>query len=141
MMKFVPTLAAAAVLAASAAFTAPASAAPLSGAPTIKNAAPSAVTTVQWRGRGGRGGFRGGWRGGWRGGRSWGPGPFFAGALLGGALFAPYYYDPYYYPYYPRRVYVRPYGDDVSYCMARFRSYDPASGTYLGYDGRRHPCP
>ncbi|MGH6739994.1 MAG: BA14K family protein, partial [Bradyrhizobium sp.] len=23
----------------------------------------------------------------------------------------------------------------------RYRSYDPASGTYLGYDGLRHPCP
>ena len=28
-----------------------------------------------------------------------------------------------------------------SYCAQRYRSYDPASGTYLGYDGRRHPCP
>lgn len=28
-----------------------------------------------------------------------------------------------------------------SYCAARFRSYDPESGTYMGYDGRRHPCP
>jgi hypothetical protein len=26
-------------------------------------------------------------------------------------------------------------------CAARFRSYDPASGTYLGIDGMRHPCP
>jgi hypothetical protein len=26
-------------------------------------------------------------------------------------------------------------------CAARFRSYDPASGTYLGFDGRRRPCP
>ena len=25
-------------------------------------------------------------------------------------------------------------------CVARFRSYDLASGTYLGSDGRRHPC-
>jgi len=31
--------------------------------------------------------------------------------------------------------------DDVTYCQQRFRSYDPATGTYLGYDGRRHPCP
>lgn len=31
--------------------------------------------------------------------------------------------------------------DAVSYCMQRFRSYDPRSGTYLGYDGLRHPCP
>ncbi|MGE0563119.1 MAG: BA14K family protein [Pseudolabrys sp.] len=29
----------------------------------------------------------------------------------------------------------------VEYCSRRFRSYDPYSGTYLGYDGRRHPCP
>ena len=32
-------------------------------------------------------------------------------------------------------------GDAVAYCKQRFRSYDPASGTYLGYDGQRHPCP
>jgi len=25
--------------------------------------------------------------------------------------------------------------------MSRFKSYDPGSGTYLGYDGLRHPCP
>ena len=31
--------------------------------------------------------------------------------------------------------------DAVSYCSQRYRSYDPASGTYLGYDGDRHPCP
>lgn len=29
----------------------------------------------------------------------------------------------------------------VAYCAQRYRSYDPASGTYLGYDGRRHRCP
>ena len=28
-----------------------------------------------------------------------------------------------------------------AYCMRRFRSYDPGTGTYLGYDGVRHPCP
>jgi hypothetical protein len=32
-------------------------------------------------------------------------------------------------------------GGDESYCRQRFRSYDPASGTYLGYDGLRHSCP
>jgi hypothetical protein len=32
-------------------------------------------------------------------------------------------------------------GNAVAYCEQRFRSYDPASGTYLGYDGYRHPCP
>jgi hypothetical protein len=29
----------------------------------------------------------------------------------------------------------------VDYCAQRYRSYDPASGTYLGFDGIRHPCP
>jgi len=32
-------------------------------------------------------------------------------------------------------------GGDVAYCMQTYRSYDPQSGTYLGYDGNRHPCP
>src|SRR5712671_6411026 len=32
-----------------------------------------------------------------------------------------------------------PVGDDaVAYCMQTYQSYDPASGTYLGYDGLRH---
>ncbi|WP_341874514.1 BA14K family protein [Methylobacterium nodulans] len=31
--------------------------------------------------------------------------------------------------------------DPVAACAQRFKSYDPKSGTYLGYDGRRHPCP
>ncbi|WP_245454266.1 BA14K family protein [Aquabacter cavernae] len=34
-----------------------------------------------------------------------------------------------------------PGGNAVAYCMQRFRSYNPATGTYLGYDGRRHACP
>jgi hypothetical protein len=29
---------------------------------------------------------------------------------------------------------------DDGYCAQRYRSYDPASGTYTGYDGRRHSC-
>ena len=28
----------------------------------------------------------------------------------------------------------------TSSCAGRYRSYDPASGTFLGYDGARHPC-
>ena len=32
-------------------------------------------------------------------------------------------------------------GGSVAYCQQTYRSYDPASGTYLGYDGMRHPCP
>ena len=29
----------------------------------------------------------------------------------------------------------------VDCCIHRYRSYDPNSMTYLGYDGRRHSCP
>ena len=31
--------------------------------------------------------------------------------------------------------------DAVAYCAQRFRSYNPATGTYTGYDGLQHPCP
>jgi len=65
------------------------------------------------------------------------------GAIVGGALAAPYYYgQPYYYPpaAYGPDYYPAP-GADPSYCASRYRSYDPATGTYLGYDGVRHPCP
>jgi BA14K-like protein len=34
---------------------------------------------------------------------------------------------------------MAPQGD--SDCAQRYRSYDPASGTFMGYDGQRHPCP
>ena len=37
----------------------------------------------------------------------------------------------------PRVVYQRA----TSSCALRYRSYDAASGTFLGYDGRRHLCP
>lgn len=97
------------------------------------------VQNVQWRGRG--------WRGGGRG-IGWGIGAgILGGAIIGGALSAPYYYNrPYYnYPaptyYAPPPAYAYSDGGAVDYCMRRFRSYDPASGTYLGYDGFRHPCP
>jgi len=29
----------------------------------------------------------------------------------------------------------------VSYCMQRYRSYDPNSQTYIGRGGMRYPCP
>ncbi|MGP8100374.1 MAG: BA14K family protein [Candidatus Cybelea sp.] len=29
----------------------------------------------------------------------------------------------------------------MAYCEQTYRSYDPGSGTYLGYDGFRHTCP
>jgi hypothetical protein len=98
----------------------------------------------------------GGWHGGgWHHGGGWGGAAagFAAGALIGGALGAaasgPYYgygYGPGYYGYdygyAPGPVVVEgSSGGAEAYCEQRFRSYDPASGTYLGYDGLRHPCP
>lgn len=32
------------------------------------------------------------------------------------------------------------YARGAEYCARRYRSYDPATGTFLGYDGRRHLC-
>lgn len=60
--------------------------------------------------------------------------------------FGPSYYDyGYYDDYYPyddgAYAYVEPGVDSSAYCAQRFRSYDPSTGTYLGYDGLRHPCP
>lgn len=97
---------------------------------------------------GGHWGHHGGYwgHGGWGGAAI---GGFAAGALLGSALAAPgYYYGPSYYyddpGYYyvpDAEVYAGPDQGAASYCAQRYRSYDPASGTYLGYDGARHPCP
>ena len=28
-----------------------------------------------------------------------------------------------------------------AYCEQKYKSFDPESGTYLGNDGQRHPCP
>jgi hypothetical protein len=41
----------------------------------------------------------------------------------------------------PRYVYEYEGIRDAAYCHQRFRSYDLASGTYMGYDGMRHSCP
>lgn len=30
---------------------------------------------------------------------------------------------------------------DTEWCATRFRSYDPATGTYMGFDGVPHACP
>jgi opacity protein-like surface antigen len=91
--------------------------------------------------------------GGWHGGHGWGWGAgagFAAGSLLGGAIAANqgYYYGPgvygYGYDYGPDYAYeAAPVyeGGGSAYCAQRYRSYDPASGTFLGYDGLRHPCP
>lgn len=100
-----------------------------------------------WHG-GGRPGGGGGWHGGYRHrhGGFW-PGVG-TGLIIGGAIGAPYgYYDNYGPGYYDDDYYdapavtVAPDGDSVAYCRSRFKSYDVRTGTYLGYDGLRHPCP
>jgi hypothetical protein len=65
-----------------------------------------------------------------------------------GPSYGGYGYDPGYQAYQEYPGYNVGYADysaagaqDAAYCAQRFRSYDPASGTYLGYDGQRHPCP
>ena len=110
----------------------PASAAPVpSGAALLKSAAASDVVDVRWRGRRGAGVAAG----------------LATGLLLGGIIASqPYYYDGpgYYYGppvYYGPPIYAAPYPPDwEAYCFSRYRSFDPISGTYLGYDGRRHYC-
>jgi hypothetical protein len=98
--------------------------------------------------------FNGGGGGGYRrGGGGFIPGAV-AGAVIGGAIatqgygyyggpgyYAPGYYDDQYYD--DGAVAVAPGGGDdaVAYCMQTYRSYDPQSGTYMGIDGYRHPCP
>jgi hypothetical protein len=110
-------------------------------------------------GGGGGGGARfsgGGYRGGY-GNRGGGGGAvvpgLIAGAVIGGALASGGYGGPGYYAagpgYYddqyddgPVAVAPQVGGDDsAGYCMQTYRSYDPRSGTYLGNDGYRHPCP
>lgn len=117
-----------------------ASASPAMDRLAFKNSSSSVIEPVQWRGWG------------------WGPavaGGLVAGALVGSALAAPYYYGagPYY-PYYPGPYYApapagyyapgygpAQGGDAADYCLQRYRSYNPRTGTYLGTDGYSHPCP
>ena len=55
--------------------------------------------------------------------------------------YAPGYYDDQYYDDSAAVAVAPEGGDDVAYCIQRFRSYDVQSGTYLGNDGLRHACP
>ena len=93
--------------------------------------------------RGGRYGYNRGGYGNRRGGFGVGAGlaGLAAGAVIGGAIAsqaAPAYGYDYQDAYAPAPEQV---GDSGSYCAQRYKSYDPGSGTYLGYDGMRHPCP
>ena len=88
----------------------------------------------------------------WDGGRRWGGGrpyygrPYYygrdygygpgivgglaAGALIGSAIAAQQQAAPAY----------APTAEWIAYCQTKYRSFDPATGTYLGYDGKRHYC-
>ena len=103
----------------------------LSKAPAEQAAGHSGLMLVQYHHHGGghyRGGrYRGG-RGGYYGGGGDDGGAIAAGAIFGlalGAIIA------------GQAQRQR----SVGYCAQRFRSYDPNSMTYLGYDGLRHSCP
>jgi hypothetical protein len=97
---------------------------------------------------------RGGGRyagGGYRHGYGQGLG-FVGGLAVGSALgygYGGYYGDDYYadngyydggYDSGPSYVVSSGQNGDSDYCAQRYKSYDPASGTYLGFDGLRHPC-
>lgn len=94
--------------------------------------AQSSVTDVQYRRYGGYRRDRG-----YNNGAAIGAGiaGLAAGAIVGGAIANSQ--QPTYYEGGPAPVA----DDEVSYCMQQFRSYDPRSGTYMGYDGMRHACP
>jgi hypothetical protein len=131
----------------------PANAMPIAPLTELQNQAPAPAEAVQ---------YRGGGRGSWRAGRGYSRGyggvgvgaGLAAGAIIGGAIagsaaygYAPYGYQGYATPGYIEDdvddgyVAIAPHGGGAAYCAQRYRSYDPQSGTYLGYDGLRHPCP
>jgi hypothetical protein len=77
------------------------------------------------------------------------------GVVIGGAIasqsygyydgpgysYAPGYYDDQPYDNGAAAAAPAPADDAVAYCIQNYSSYDPASGTYIGNDGLRHPCP
>lgn len=123
-------LLAAVLLAGSTAFavSSPATSAPLMNSAALSKAAPASdLTNVQYyrRGYGHRHGYRGYHRRGY-GGTAAGVGiGLAAGAIIGGAIAASSAQAQ----------------QNHAYCSQRYRSYDPASGTYLNNDGNRYPCP
>lgn len=132
-MRFFRTISAAILAGA----TAIASLQPAAAAPMMMNRgigqSPAGVETVQYRGwhRGPgwhhHGGWhhRHGWRHGYYGNGAASLGGLAAGAIIGGAI---------------ANSQARA-SDADAYCSQRYKSYDPRSGTYLGYDGGQHPCP
>jgi hypothetical protein len=154
----------AALAAGAASLAAPAGAAPITASSSLRAAAAPLVESVQWRWR------RGWWAPGvaagvvagaaiasqsWDGyyndyayapGYSYSPGYIYSGSsgyVYSNAPGDSYSNSPGSNPYnaYAYSPGSSSSGNSVAYCQQRFRSYDPASGTYMGYDGQRHPCP
>jgi hypothetical protein len=129
----------------------------------FRNAQASIAPSQAGRSFASPGRFTNGYGHDWRHGHRPGIG-FAAGLAAGSALgygYGDYYdgyygddyayndYDGYYNDYYGSAEpgyavsspgYVISNDDNSGYCAQRYKSYDPASGTYLGYDGQRHPC-
>jgi hypothetical protein len=84
---------------------------------------------AQWHGHGG---------GGWHGGGGGNLGGAILGGVIGGFIGGamqpqqPQYYQP---QYVPEAL------EQVAYCSRMFRSYNPETGFYFGFDGRYHHCP
>jgi hypothetical protein len=139
-MKKMGTLtigAAAAALLAGSVFIAPASAAPAATVAATQDLSKAATSNVeQVRSRRGWRGHRHRHSRGW----GWGAGAVGAGLLLTAPLWAGGYDDGYYDDGYDGAY---AYGGSGGYarCEATFKSFDPASGTYMGYDGIRRTCP
>ena len=134
-MRLASTLAAALLIgSASLIGSAPAMSAPLGVQTNLSSIVPSATENVQFRRYGyGRGGYGYGRRGYGYGRRGYGGGGALigglaAGAIIGGAIAA-------------GSAANAASNNNVAYCSQRYRSYDPASGTYLNNDGNRYPCP
>jgi BA14K-like protein len=154
-----------ALAAGAACFAAPAAAAPITASSSLRAAAAPLVESVQWRWR--RGWWAPGVAAGvvagaaiasqsWDGtsyynnyayspGYSYSPGYTYSGSSGYVYSNAPEY--SYSSPGYRSAYNAYAYspgsssgGNSAAYCQQRFRSYDPASGTYMGYDGQRHPC-
>ena len=127
---------------------APASAAPAPQSPIealVKGDLPTGYSQYRRYGHRHYGPRRHGYGRGWRGGYRRGPGVgaavgagvagLAAGAILGGAIANSQAQAA------PVVVQGGPGPEAVAACARRFRSYDARSGTYLGNDGARHPCP
>lgn len=64
------------------------------------------------------------------------------GVIIGSGYWGYPWYDDYYYDDDDGGYYVTTAdGDEIQRCRERYRSFDEATGTFLGYDGERHVCP